>query len=324
MKNFAYVKTHSLNDALSSLGSEWNEAAVMAGGTDLLGQMKDYIYSPDKVVNVKTISDMQNIDSANGGFHIGAAVTLKKIVENTAIRQTLPALAESASLVASPQIRNMGTIGGNICQRPRCWYFRDAEVPCLKKDGDRCFALTGKNKYHAILGGNPCYIVHPSDTAVALIAYDAVFTVQNNNGSKEVPAADFFVLPEVDPLRENVLEPGDVLTMITVPVPENGSRSTFIKVQEREAWDFAVASVAVNLTVHNGRCSRARIVLGAAAPIPWRSEQAEKELEGKAISESTAAAAAEAALQGRRTFRDNAYKVDMFKNIVKRAILDSV
>ncbi|MFC1729875.1 FAD binding domain-containing protein [candidate division KSB1 bacterium] len=324
MRNFAYLKAGSITEAVSSLGSDWNNSAVMAGGTDLIGEMKEYLFSPEMVVDVREINDLQFIQDGGQSITIGAMTSLKAVASDRNVMEKLPALSAAAGAVASPQIRNIATIGGNICQRPRCWYYRDSEIPCLRKGGQRCYAIVGERKFHAILGGGPCYIVHPSDTAVALMAYDTRFTVQNGNGEREVPIADFFVLPEQNPNRENILEPGDILTKLTIPVPDSSTRSRFIKVQEREAWDFAVASTAVRLTLRGGRCSNARVILGAAAPIPWRSEQAENVLNGNSVTAEIAENAANAALTGRRTFPDNSYKIDLLTNIVRQTILDLV
>jgi len=322
MKNFAMVKARSLPEATESLGADWNTAAVLAGGTDLLGEMKTYIFTPSKVVNIKAVKDLAGITTGGNALTIGAVTTLSDVAGNSAVRRNLPALSSAAAAVGSPQIRNMGTIGGNICQRPRCWYYRDTQVICIRKGGNRCNAVVGRNKYHAIIAGGPCHIVSPSDTAVALMAYDAALTIAGGSGEKEVAVSDFFVLPRTNARRENILNPGDILTNITVPLPDQGTKSTFIKVQERDAWDFAVASTAVSLTVKGGTCTKARIVLGAAAPVPWRAEDAEKTLEGKLITRARAEAAAEAAVAGSRPMRENSYKTELFKNIVKRAILD--
>ena len=324
MKNFSFVRANSLDEALSSLGSDWKEAAVMGGGTDLIGEMKDYIQSPDKVVNLKQIDELRYIRNGGRSVRIGAVSTVSAVETDPLIVDNFTALSKAAGLVASPQLRNMGTIAGNICQRPRCWYYRDPEVPCLRKGGARCYSIGGENKYHAILGGYRCYIVHPSDTAVAFTAHDARITITNTKGSKTVDIGDFFVLPRENPNRENILEPGDIVTEIEIPVPDRGTKSTFIKIQEREVWDFATASVAVALTMNGNRCTKARVVLGAAAPAPWRSPDAEKELEGKTITEAVAKAAGDASVYGSNPMTDNGYKVQLFKNIVKRAILELV
>jgi len=324
MKNFAFVRARSVKEAVLSLGTDWNEAAVMSGGTDLIGEMKNYIYSPDKVVNLRAISDLKYITEDGNSIKVGAMTSITAVETDSLIMNNFTALSKAAGLVASPQLRNMGTIAGNICQRPRCWYYRDSEIKCLRKGGRLCYAASGENKYHAVLGGLGCYIVHPSDTAVALMAFDAKIKIVQPEGEKEVDIGNFFVLPEVNLDRENILKPNEIVTEISIPVPENGTRSTFIKIQERKVWDFAIASTAVSLTFDGNECKKARIVLGAAAPVPWRSQDAEKELEGKNINEETAQRAAEASVYGSDPMADSEYKVPLFKSIVKRAILELV
>ncbi|MCP4725260.1 MAG: xanthine dehydrogenase family protein subunit M [bacterium] len=324
MKNFALVNARTLEDAVSSLGTEWNEAVVMSGGTDLLGEMKRYIQSPEKVVNLKTVNGLEGTRSEGENVVIGAETKIADVASENTIREHLTALSMAAESVASPQIRNMGTISGNICQRPRCWYFRDTEVPCMKKGGIRCYSVAGVNTYHAIYGGGPCHIVHPSDTAVALMAFDTTLTIVDKYGTKDVPFDEFFVLPEDDASRENILKPYQVISRISVKAPDDNVKSTFIKVQEREAWDFAVASVAVSMRLEGNTCREAKVVLGAAAPVPWRSEAAENALVGKNITESVAEAAGEASVADSTPMTDNKYKTELFSNIVKRAVLELV
>ncbi|MFC1492656.1 FAD binding domain-containing protein, partial [candidate division KSB1 bacterium] len=324
MKNFALLNARTLDEAVSSLGSEWNEAVVMSGGTDLLGEMKKYLQSPEKVVNLKTVNGLEGIVADGDNIAILAETKIADIASDNTIKEHFPALAKAAENVASPQIRNMGTITGNICQRPRCWYYRDTEVPCMKKGGIRCYSVAGVNTYHAIFGGGPCHIVHPSDTAVALMAFDTSLTIVDKYGTKEVPFSEFFVLPEDDASRENILKPYQVVSKISIKRPDSRIKSNFIKVQEREAWDFAVASVAVSMRLEGSTCREAKVVLGAAAPIPWRSEAAENELVGKSISESVAEAAGKASVADSTPMTDNKYKVELFANIVKRAVLELV
>ncbi len=324
MKNFALLNARTLDEAVSSLGTDWNEAAVMSGGTDLIGSMKRYIQTPEKVVNLKTVSGLEEIRSENENIVIGAETKIAHVASDSKVSEHLTALSMAAGNVASPQIRNMGTISGNICQRPRCWYYRDTEVPCMKKGGIRCYAVAGVNTYHAIYGGGPCHIVHPSDTAVALSAFDTTLTIVDKYGTKDVPFSEFFVLPEEDASRENILKPFQVISKITVKAPGDNVKSTFIKVQEREAWDFAVASVALSMKMEGTACREASVILGAAAPIPWRSEAAENELTGKNITETVAVAAGRAAVADSTPMTDNKYKVELFTNIVKRAVTELV
>jgi len=222
--------------------------------------------------------------------------------------------------VATPQIRNVGTLAGNICQRPWCWYFRNG-FPCYKAGGNQCFSITGENQFHAILGGGPSFIVHPSDTAPALVALEAKFRVRGPSGEREVPAAEFFVLPRRDAARENVLGNNEVLAEVVTPAPRSGMRSMYHKVLDREAWTHAVVSAAIVLEIDQEVCRAARIVLGGVAPIPWRTPEAERLLVGQRITPELAAKAAEAALAGAEPLGKNAYKVPLTKTVVRRTIL---
>ena len=223
--------------------------------------------------------------------------------------------------MASPQLRNQGTIGGNLCQRPRCWYFR-GDFHCTRKGGDTCYAIQGENQYHAIFGGRACYIVHPSDTAAALVALDARARIAGPSGARTVPLSAFFVLPEKNVTKETVLERNEVLTDILLPAPAPGTRSSYRKVRSRGSWDFALASVAIAAGVDKtGVVEHARIVLGAAAPVPWRAQAAETAIIGKTITAELAARAAESAVQGAETLPHNEYKIALFRAIVEERLL---
>jgi xanthine dehydrogenase YagS FAD-binding subunit len=227
----------------------------------------------------------------------------------------------AAAQVASPQIRNMGTIGGNLNQRPRCWYYRSESYNCYKKGGDFCFAVTGENQYHAVLGGELCYIVHPSDTAPALVALNASARIVGDGGERSLPFEQYFTGPRIDVKRENVLSPTDILAEILVPEPKAGSKGVFLKVRERSVWDFATVSVAVQVASTNRVVDDVRIVLGGVAPTPLRVPRAEDALKGKTLDENQAKLAAEAAFLGARPMTNNGYKVDMGKELVRRALL---
>jgi len=246
---------------------------------------------------------------------------LAQLESDALVRQKLPGLAQAAGAIATPQIRNAGTVGGNLCQRPRCWYYRLAEYPCLKKGGSICYAKDGANKYNAILGGGPSYIVHPSDLAPMLMALGASLRIASPNGERVVSLDKFFTLPKQNIERENVLEPNEIVTQIIVPQPVAGAKSTYLKFKERETQDFALVSTAVALTAKNGVISGCRVVLGGVAPIPWRSVEAEKVLMGKKLTPQLAQAAAAAALKPANPLQDNAYKVPLATTIVRRAIL---
>jgi xanthine dehydrogenase YagS FAD-binding subunit len=247
-------------------------------------------------------------------------ITLDALSSHPKIRERYALLAEAAESVATPQIRNVGTLGGNICQRPWCWYFRNG-FPCFKAGGKQCFSITGENQFHAILGGGPSFIVHPSDTAPALVALGAAFQLVGPAGERIVPAGDFFILPRQDAGRENVLADGEVLAAVQLPSPSPGTRSTYYKVLDREAWTHAVVSVAVVLEMDGEVCRTARIVLGGVAPIPWRVPEAERLLAGQRLTPDLAAQAGAAAVAGAAPLGKNAYKVPLTERAVTRTVL---
>jgi xanthine dehydrogenase YagS FAD-binding subunit len=321
MKAFEHVDATSIEDAISWLDGDWN-VRIIAGGTDLLGEMKQGIIAPMRLVNIKTVPGLSSIENTSkDGLRIGPLVTLGAIESSEIISARTPILSQAAGAAASPQLRNMGTLGGNICQRPRCWYYR-GEFPCLRKGGRRCFAVKGDNRYHAILGGGPCFIVHPSDTAPALIALDAELCIAGPDGTRTSPVGDFFVGPRVDPHRENILKSNEIITQIRIPPPDEGSKGIYLKLRERQSWAFALVSVAVQVTMDSGRCQKARIVLGGVSPVPWRSREAETEIEGDFLDAKARERAARAAIADAKPMRDNAYKETMVENLVKHALAE--
>jgi xanthine dehydrogenase YagS FAD-binding subunit len=319
MPQFSYVRSKTLRDAFSHIASD-KTARIHAGGTDLLGCMRDHIFDVKKVVSISGVNDLKGIRQTSSGLRIGALTTLTEIAENPVIRDRYPALAQGAALAASPQLRNQGTLGGNLCQKPRCWYYR-GEFHCLRKGGDMCFAAGGENHYHCILGGEECYIVHPSDTAPALIAYGAEVRIEGRKRKRNIPLEKFFVLPAEDVTRETILEPGEIVTEILLPQPAQQMKSSYRKVRARRSWDFAVAGVALALEFKGDHVSAARIVLSGAAPVPWRSKEAEDFITGKVLDESNAKKAGIAAVIGAQTLEHNAYKIPLFKGIVEEAFL---
>jgi xanthine dehydrogenase YagS FAD-binding subunit len=322
MRAFEYVKPMTVAEAVRELGRSWADAKILAGGIDLLGELKEGIIAPQRIVNIKGISGLRYIRfSEKEGLRLGALVTLEEIETHQVIRQRYTALAEAAHSVGTPQIRNVGTIGGNLCQRPRCWYYRDEHTKCLKKGGPICFAYNGENKYHAILGGGPCYIVHPSDCAPALIAFRASVTVVSPRGQRTVPLEEFFVLPSRRLDHETILEPDEIVTEIQVPAPAPNTRSTYLKFKERDSHDFAIVGAAVVMRLRGKVCEDVRIVLSGVAPIPWRSPEAEAVLKGKAITPELAEQAGKAAVAKAQPLAQNAYKVPLTQAIVKQAIL---
>ena len=254
-------------------------------------------------------------------LRIGALATLTDVLTSGDVTQDYSALRQAVSVIASPQIRNMATLAGNILQRPRCWYYRSEDFPCLKKGGARCYAVGGVNTYHAIFGSGPSYIVHPSDAAPALMALDATVKIHGPRGGNEVVMDDFFTLPEMNIRRENILRPNEIVTELTIPKPEANSKGMYLKVRERESIDFALVSLAAQMTVVNGTCERASLVLGGVAPVPWRAVAAEQYLRGRRITEARAESAAEAAVEDAKPMPNNSYKVEIAKNLVKQAVL---
>jgi xanthine dehydrogenase YagS FAD-binding subunit len=319
VKAFAYVNPANEKDAVAALSAQPEQAMPIAGGQDLLALMKDYITQPDRLVNVKNALE-STPKRMNGGLHIGAAMKMVDVAENADIQRLYPAIAAAAIEVGTPQIRNQGTVGGNLNQRPRCWYFRNEEFNCLKKGGTTCFSITGENQFHAIFGGGPSFIVHPSSLAVPMLAYRASFRIVGPKGERTVPASEYFTLPRVNVRKENVLEADELLTHAILPAPGN-VKSGHYEVRYKTSHDWPIAFATVLLTMNGNTVRSARVVMGAVAPIPWRSTAAEQALAGKPVNEQTAAAAAEAALKDARPLTQNAYKVQVAKTAVQRAIL---
>src|SRR2546426_6313288 len=306
MNTFEWISPSTVAEAVSALksapvASDLDDAArPIAGGQDLLTTMKEYITRPARVVNLKGIRGLDRIVAdGKGGLRIGALVTLAQLEEDPVVRRNFPGLAEAAHSIATPQIRNLGTVGGNLCQRPRCWYFRLEEAVCLKKGGSECFAATGENKYNAILGGGPSYIVHPSDLAPMLVALGASVSVSGGEGKKTIPLDKFFTLPSEGNLRrENVLKNDEIITEIQVPASKFAAHSTYLKFKERDSMDFAMSAVAAAVAIGpNKTISEARLVLGGVAPVPWRVTKAEGYLAGKTPSGDVLTNAAKIALQ---------------------------
>lgn len=321
MNNFEYLQPTTLKEASQALGNDWQMALPFAGGTDLLGMMKDGIESPNKLVNLKSIAGLNKINYFPGkGLTIGALVPISEIAEHPLINEKYSGLAQAAKEVASPQLRNVGTIGGNICQRPRCWYFR-GEFHCLRKGGDMCYAVEGRNKFHCVIGGSPCFIVHPSDTAVALAALDAKVFIFSSKKSRSIPVRDFFVLPEVNVERENVLKPGEIVTEIQIPDSPANTPGGYLKLKERGAWDFAVVSVAAVVQKNGNFFSSGSIALGGVAPIPWLEKEVSSRLAGLKIDAENIEQLSKKALNGAEPLANNTYKVLLAQNMIKKILL---
>ena len=327
MKSFEWTNPATINEAVkllaTSSSTDIDEAPrPIAGGQDLLTTMKDYTSRPARIVNLKNIRGLNNITLNARGLTIGALVTLTELEEHAGVRKSFPGLAEAAHSVATPQIRNLGTVGGNLCQRPRCWYFRLEDVNCLKKGGSECYAASGENKYNAIIAGGPSYIVHPSDLAPMLLALDARVTAVGARGRRVIPLDKFFTLPsEGNIRRENVLNNDEIITEIYVPSSPLATRSTYLKFKERESLDFALASVAAAVQLApNKTVKAARIVLGGVAPIPWRVPDAENYLTGKSLNAEVLAEAGKIALAQAKPLEKNEYKVPLTQTLVRRAV----
>jgi xanthine dehydrogenase YagS FAD-binding subunit len=322
VKPFAYVNPTNEKDAVAALSPDYEKALPLGGGQDLLARMKDYITQPDRIVNIKNALE-GTVTPYNGGLRIGAAMKMVDVAEHADIARLYPPVAAAAIEVGTPQIRNQGTVGGNINQRPRCWYYRNEEFVCFKKGGNTCFSPAGENQFHAILGGGPTYIVHPSSLAVPFVAYNATFRLLGPKGERLVPAAEYFTMPTLQNVqRENVLQPDELLTQVILPPPGSVKHGHY-EVRYKASHDWPIAFATVLLTMNGSTVQGARVVMGAVAPVPWRSQAAEQALAGKTITPQTAAAAADAALRGAAPLSQNAYKIQVAKAAVERAILQA-
>ncbi len=321
MQAFEYASPKTLQEALGLLGSKWGEADVLAGGTDLLNLMKEYIHTPKRVVNIKGIKELGGIEKTSDGVRIGATVTITELLGSDVIKSQFPALIQAAQGISSMQIRNMGTVGGDLCQRPRCWYFRNGFGLLAMKDG-KSLVPDGENRYHAIFGKAPAYFVSASSFGPALIALGAKVKLASASGTRELAAADFFVIPSDEETREIALKPNEILTEILIPA--KATRNATYEVRHREALDWPLATASVALEMDGGKVRSAEIVMGHVGPKPVRAPNAARGLEGKTISESVAEKAAATAVKGARPLSQNAYKVQLAKAAVKRALLRAV
>src|SRR3954470_22791430 len=318
MNAFDFAAPTSLEDAVKLLGGQNSEA--LSGGTDLLGRMKDYVSSPPRVVYLKDVKALADVLGDPGsGLTIGAGTLLADIVGHKAIRESYPALWQSTSEVGTPQIRNMATLGGNLFQRPRCWYFRAGNGLLAMKDG-KSLVRTGDNRYHAIfMTDGDALFVNPSSLAVPLIALEAKATVVGPNGERTVAVEDLYQVPKTEKDREITLAPGEIVTKVTIPAAKGKNAS--YEAREKQAHDWPIVLASVNLTMDGDKVSGSRVVVYGVAPIPWRSAAAEKSIAGKSITMETAAAAGEAAIEGAKPLSMNAYKVGLTRTVVKRALL---
>lgn len=320
MNKFAFVDCTTVEQALSELK---DGAVVKAGGIDLLDLMKDGIVAPPKLVNIRNVSSLRGITATSEGLRLGPLATLSEIADHPEIQRDYSALSDAAGHAATPQVRNMATLGGNITQRPRCWYFRSSDFDCKKKGGSsqECHAQEGENQYHAIMNNSTCAMVHPSSTAVPLLAMNAQVEITSQRGKRTVAVSDFYIPPEKSLINETVLQQGELITSIFVPAPERGTRSAYQKYGEKESFDWPLADAGIVLVMDGRRCRKAAVAMGVAAPTPIRSQAAEAILTGATIDEGTARAAAKAAMQGATPLSQNGFKTQLFQTAIYRTIL---
>jgi xanthine dehydrogenase YagS FAD-binding subunit len=324
MKNFTYYRPKSAEDAVGLLDSSWGTTELLAGGTDLLDLQKEYIAQPDKVVSIAAIPDLAEIREADSAYVIGAGAKLAAIAEHPDLRKHFPALTTAAGDIGGPQIRNMGTLGGNLCQRNRCWYFRDEHVHCLLKGGDKCYALDGENRYHAVFTqGHKCVIVNPSTLAPGLIALGATVEILGPKGPRSIDLAKFFYAPSSGTEREHVLTPNEIVLRVTIPKAEVSklNANASYEVRHKQSYDWPLVQAAVAFNVDGGKTTKVNIVLGHVSPTPHIAMDAAKTLEGKEVTDATAAAAGKAAAEGAKPLAQNGYKTKLIEVAVKRAIL---
>ena len=322
MPAFELFQPATIDDTVALLDRYKKEAWVLAGGLDTFDWLKDRNKRPQVVVDISGVQELRGVKTtADGGLEIGASTTLTDVVRHPLVKEKYPLLMQAAELVASPQIRNQGTIGGNISQDTRCWYYRSG-WSCYRAGGNICYAdtPTAINKEQAIFDANRCVAVNPSDTAPALIALDAKMVIRSSKGERVVDAENFFIGPDIDIMRMTVLQPGDLLTAIRIPAAWAGAQFYFEKVRERQVWDFPIVNVAAAFVVSGGKIERSRIAVNAVAPHPMRLTAVEAAIAGKPRNEETAKLAGDLAVQGAQPLAHNAYKIPLMRNLVKRAI----
>lgn len=320
MHRFTYFNASSLQAAQRNL-TEDGKTLLKAGGIDVLDLLKEYLVTPEKIVNLKTIPGLDTIQvDPKQGTTLGALVTLEQISTHPQLQTHYACVAQAAAAIATPQIRNVATLGGNLCQRPRCWYFRSEDYPCRKKGGRICFAQFGENEFHAIFGNTTCAMIHPSAMAVALLAWDASVTIFDGKTMRQTPLAQFFATPEQNILQETILKPTEIITSIHLPPGKPQQRSLYLKQKQKESFDWPLIELAIVAHVEHNLCQQARVVLGAVAPIPWRLPLVEQAIQGKALTESHARQAAQQVRQGANPLQHNAYKLPLAENLLAGAL----
>jgi xanthine dehydrogenase YagS FAD-binding subunit len=318
LPDFAYVRPTTVADAANALAA--SAARALAGGTDLVGCLRDRVFDASTLVSLGALADLKGVrELADGALRIGALTTIAAVAADPTIRARYPALAEAARSVASPQLRNQGTLGGNLCQKPRCWYYR-GDFDCLRKGGPMCYAAGGENEYHAVFGGGPCVYVHPSDAAPALVALGASARTAGVRGPRTIPLEEFYVRPDDDVTRETALDPGEIVTDVLLPAPAPNERSTYRKVRARQTWDFALVGAAIVLRMTGDRVTAARVVLSGVAAVPWRAREAETALTGRRLDAASIRRAAAAAAAGADPLEKNGYKVPLIAGLVEERL----
>lgn len=324
MRPFAYTSPNSLDAAtriLATEGASTTTSKVLAGGTDLLTLMKADLLAPDQLIDIKRLPELDDqIIDGGDGLTIGALTTLAEVEDDPLIRARYPALSEAAALAATPQLRNMATIGGNLLQRPRCWYFRNHRVPCWLKGGEECQAREGENQLHALFDVSPCVAVHPSDPAAALLALDASVLLHGALGERELPLTDFFAPPDAERRTETMIHPDEIITAVRIPPHPATMKSTYLKAMDRKVWAFALAGVAAAVQIEQDRITQARLVLSGVAPIPWRAESAESLLIGERPRADLFGRVAEVALVEATPLANNGYKIPLTRALIERAL----
>ncbi len=321
MRPFEYLSPHTRTQAISLLGATWGNTEVLAGGTDLLALMKDDVVTPKRLINIKEIADLRGVSSNAHGLRVGALTTLGELADDENVRKNYPALLEALLEAASPQIRNVATLGGNLCQRPRCWYFRNGLGLLPKDETGKELVVAGENRYHAILGNQgAAKFVSPSTLVPILIAYSAMIRLDGPKGKRELPLEKFFVIPKNEGEREHDLRSNEIVTEILIP-PASGVKAAHYEIRQKEAFDWPLAVSAVALKMQGSNVQSARIVLGYVAPVPWPSPEAQQAIVGRPVNEETAQKAADTALSKASPLSHNAYKVKLAKVAVTRAIL---
>jgi xanthine dehydrogenase YagS FAD-binding subunit len=321
MRSFEYVSPTTTKQAASLLSATWGQTEIIAGGTDLLALMKEEVVTPRRLINIKDVKDLRGVSSDAKGLRIGSLTTLAELASDEPLRKSHPALADALHEAASPQIRNMATLGGNLCQRPRCWYFRNGFGLLPHDESGKDLIVEGENRYHAILGNDgPAKFVSPSTIVPVLIAYGASIRLEGPKGKRELPLQKFYLIPKTENEREHDLRPNEIVTEILVPPPDEWKVAHY-EVRQKAAFDWPLAVAAVALKTDGSTVQAARIVLGHVAPIPWVSSEAETALKGQSVSDASAQKAATASVSSAKPLSQNAHKVQLARVAVKRAIL---